>query len=125
MRKNDVRKQQARVRKELGLVVFRLCVYYSLRFIVGYACAYEEGEMAMGLERGTYPLTPLLATLRCRLRLCLRGRGNGDGFCDGNGERFLGFYGVIHSPKAIKTDRDTNLSESHALPLVFWKKGLI
>ena len=43
MRKNDVCKQQARVRKELGLVVFCLRVYYSLRFVVGYACAYEEG----------------------------------------------------------------------------------
>ena len=47
---------------------------------------------------GTYPLTPFL-----------RGRGNGDGFCEGNGERDLGFYGVIHSLKAIRTARDTNL----------------
>ena len=39
------------------------------------------------------------------------------GFARGLCERFLGFYGVIHSPKAIRTARDTNLSESHALPL--------
>ena len=29
----------------------------------------------------------------------------------------LGFYGVLHSPKAIRIAMDTNLQESHALPL--------
>ena len=62
--------------------------------------------MAMGFARGTYPLTPFL-----------RGRGNGDGSSEGLLERFFGFYGIIHSPKAIRTARDTNLSKSHALPL--------
>ena len=31
------------------------------------------------------------------------------GFARDLSERFLGFYGVIHSVKAIKTVRDTNL----------------
>ena len=48
--------------------------------------------------RGTYPLAPFL-----------RGRGNGERFCEGLREGGLGFYGVIHSPKAIKTALDANL----------------
>ena len=48
--------------------------------------------MARGYARGTYPLTPFL-----------RGRGNGERFCEGLREGGLGFYGVTHSPKAIKT----------------------
>ena len=37
----------------------------------------------------TYPLAPLLASLRCRLRLCLQRRGNDERFCDGMDEGFL------------------------------------
>ena len=62
--------------------------------------------MARGCARGTYPLAPFL-----------RGRGNGDGSSEGLREGGLGFYGVIHSRKAIKTALDANLQESHALPL--------
>ena len=51
---------------------------YSLRFVVGYACACEE-------------------------------EGNCERFCEGLCEGGLGFYGVIHSPKAIKTALDANL----------------
>ena len=56
--------------------------------------------------RGTYPLAPFL-----------RGRGNGERLCEGLREGGLGFYGVIHSPKAIIIALDTTLQESHALPL--------
>ena len=44
-------------------------------------------------------------------------RGNGERSSEGLCERGLDFHGVIHSPKAIKTARDTNLQKSHALPL--------
>ena len=54
---------------------------------------------------GTYPLAPFL-----------RGRGNGERFCEGLRERGLGFYGVIHSPKAIKTARDTNHQKAMRSP---------
>ena len=93
----------------------------------------------------TYPLAPLLATLHYRLRLCLRGRGNGDGDCEGigtyplapflrgrgNGERFceglyevgLDFHGVIHSPKAIRIARDANLQKAMRSPFPRRKGG--
>ena len=43
--------------------------------------------------------------------------GNCEWFCEENGDRFFGVHGIIHSRKAIKAARDTNLQESHALPL--------
>jgi len=46
---------------------------YSLRFVVGYACACEEGGTVSGFARGTYPPNP---------PSCEEG-GNADGFYEG------------------------------------------
>ena len=73
---------------------------YSLRFVVGYACACGEGGIAMGFARG-----------------------NGERVCEGNGERVLGVHGVIHSRKAIRTDRETNRQKAMRSPFPCRKGG--
>ena len=37
--------------------------------------------------------------------------------------RFLGFYGIIHSPKAIRTDRETNRQKAMRSPFPCRKGG--
>ena len=61
---------------------------------------------------GTYPLTPFLT-----------GRGNGERSSEGNGERFFGVHGLIHSLKAIRTARDTNLQKAMRSPFPCRKGG--
>ena len=62
------------------------------------------------------PPNPVIRFAHCRLRLCLRGRGNGDGSSEGLLERFFGFYGVIYLRKAIKTARETNHQKTMCSP---------
>ena len=54
---------------------------------------------------GTYPLSPFL-----------RGRGNAERVCEGIVRGGLGFYGVIHSLKAIKTAREINHQKAMRAP---------
>ena len=90
---------------------------YSLRFVVGYACACEEegncerfceGGVRDFLSRpiGTYPPNP---------PSCEEG-GNGERVCEGFAREVFGVHGVLHSLKAIKTARDTNLQKAMRSP---------
>ena len=62
----------------------------------------------MGFARGTYSLAPLLASLVVGYACACEEGGTVMGLARDLRERFFGFYGAIHSRKAIKTVRDTN-----------------
>ena len=72
----------------------------------------------MALREGTYPPAPLFASLIVGYACAYEERGMASGFARDLRERVFGFYGVIHSVKAIKTARETNYQKAMRSPFL-------
>ena len=70
--------------------------------------------MAMGLARGLCEDNPFVFWKKGGMAM---------GFAKGNSERFLGFYGVIYSRKAIRIARETNRQTAMRSPFPCRKGG--
>ena len=72
---------------------------------------------------GTYPLTPLFASIIVGYACACEEGGTVMGLARDCSRGFFGFYGVIHSPKAIRTARETNLQKAMRSPFPCRKGG--
>ena len=91
------------------------------------------GAMTPGFTFWDLPPNPVTRFAHCRLRLCLQGRGNCERFCEGNGERLLGFMAQSIRAKPSKQTEIQTIKQPYAPPFLvgkgaggigLWRRGI-